>query len=222
MKLAACNLLLSSSLAFAATVIDDFSSYGTRLNDGEAGPGNAYTWQVEHTIPGYNNELAISGGKLRLAGHGHPNTVQGIAELAFNNDFKPIVDGFTVTFDYHEYHDLLEVEVAIENNAVHTLSLADFTISYPATGTVTLIFGETGVTEQITGHADRVFTYTSLGIGGVSGDDLVESIKFIGNHRNNGQDIAEISNLSITAVPEPATAVLAISGLGILFFRRRR
>lgn len=208
----------------AVTVTDDFSSYGTRLDSTDASPAGHYQWTVVHGVPGYDHELNIVGGRLRLAGYTHPThpgTVAGITTATFAAGVEPIVNGFTIEFDFHEYHDLIKLDIQIEGSDSHTIELLDFTFTYPSFGHAAITFGPTSLTETVTGHAPRVIPYASIGGGTITGSDIVHSFTFTGVHRNNGNDVAEISNLAVNSIPEPSTTLLA-AGAATLLLRRRR
>lgn len=211
------------SVVHGALVVDDFSSYGSLLSSGESGPGGGYTWTVTHSVPGYSHELPISGGQLKLAGFSHPThpgTIAGEA-LATYTGTKPVVSGYELSFDFHEYHDLIKLEIIIEGADTHTVNLLDYTITYPASGTASFLFGSDRVTESVTGHADREILYSSIGSGLINPADSIQGFRFTGIHRNNGNDVAEISNLQTTAVPEPAVVgMIGLVTAGLLFVRR--
>lgn len=224
LRLVSLVFLVAATPAFGAyTVTDDFSSYGAHLNTGDGPASGHYQWNVVHSVPGFSHELGINGGRLKLAGYSHPThpgTIAGVATATYAPGTQPKVEGFTIEFDFHEYHDLIKLDIQIEGSESHTIQLIDFPITYPATGHLAITFGATSLTETITGHAPRVIPYSSIGSGSITGSDIVDSFTFTGVHRNNGQDVAEISNL-VVSVPEPGS--LALSGLGgWLLLRRRR
>ena len=217
-------LFLSAACAQASLVTDTFSTYGSHLDSADSLAATGYDWTVVHSVPTYSHELNIdSGGKLRVGGYPHESHsgVAGQATAIYQSAFKPTVDGYEISFDFHEYHELLKLEVTVDGKDTHTIELVDFIFTYPATGRATLLFGTDRIIEKITGHSDRTILYNSIGSGTITGTDRISSFSFIGLHQNSGHNIVQVSNLTTTAIPEPAVLLLVgIFGGGIIAIRR--
>jgi hypothetical protein len=215
-SIAAVILLMVTCLK--AEVIDDFSTYGSALNDGETGPQGAYQWIVNNNVPTHSSSsLDVNSSGLKLAGYFHePHSgYAGVAEAVFTAGNVPSLVDFDLSFDVRERHDKLELDINV-------IGKSSAVFVFTGTGAAHLQFTNTEVREYLNGGFVQSRSYASLGW---TATDLVRSFTLKGIHHDNGNSFTYVDNMAVT-VPEPTAMTLLgcalLTGVGIRSRLRRR
>lgn len=103
---------------------------------------------------------------------------------------------------------------------------AQINVGYPGGGGYNPIFSKgTGGGDWVTSDGLRYFSLTDFtyDLSGWQGtDDFLLQFYVLGYNVDNGRSAALLDNVSIEAVPEPATVILLTAGLGLMAHRLRR